>query len=79
MKIWYMRDNHTFLTLSNNVDEALAQVQEEFEGGYTSGMVCTRDSSLPPIHTDYRDLKGSLRKIREWYKKLSDTCVGANI
>ena len=79
MKIYYMRDNHTFLPLSFDVNTAIIQIKSEFKAGYTCGMVCITGLELPPVHTDYRDLKGSLNRIKEWYAVLSIIQVGAGI
>ena len=46
MKIYYMRDNHTFLPLPFNVDEAIRLIKEEFEKGYTYGMLCSKDPNI---------------------------------
>lgn len=40
VRIWYMRDNHTFRALPLDVDGALAAMREERDAGQTYGMLC---------------------------------------
>jgi hypothetical protein len=40
--LYYMRDNHTFRRLSDNPTVALAEVMEEFDAGWSHGMLCTK-------------------------------------
>lgn len=40
MKIYYMRDNHTFLILPLSADDAIDKLRAEFAEGWTCGMVC---------------------------------------
>jgi hypothetical protein len=49
MNLYYMRDNHTFRALPLDVEQAVAAVREEFEDGYTSGMLCTKDIPHSPF------------------------------
>jgi hypothetical protein len=43
VKIWYMRDNHTFLKLPSEVDKAMVALREEFvERLGTYGALCTK-------------------------------------
>jgi hypothetical protein len=44
MKLYYMRDNHTFRALPLDVDKALAVIMEEFLAGYIYGMLCTKST-----------------------------------
>jgi hypothetical protein len=37
-RIFYMRDNHTFTKLSDDVETALKQIGEDFDEGWTCGM-----------------------------------------
>ena len=52
-KIWYMRDNHTFRQLPENVDAALRDIEEELDAGYTSGMLCTKRKGANPRHLHF--------------------------
>lgn len=40
MRIFYMLDNHTFLSLPKGADEALPLIRREAESGYSHGMLC---------------------------------------
>ena len=42
-KAYYMRDNHSFRRLPLEVDAAMAAIREEFDDGWTGGMLCTKD------------------------------------
>lgn len=50
MKLWYMRDNHTFRPLPLNLEEAIAILKNEVVDSGDSygsyGMLCARDSSM---------------------------------
>lgn len=51
IKIYYMRDNHTFLQLSQDVDEAVSEIHDEWYAGYTHGMLCSKSPGTPvPVH-----------------------------
>ena len=46
-RIWYMRDNHTFVALPPEVDGAMARLEETFHGYYgTYGMLCTKTGPM---------------------------------
>jgi hypothetical protein len=51
MKLWYMRDNHTFRALPPDDEEAIAVLRVEFDRGFTSGMLCAT-SPLHPFRPD---------------------------
>jgi len=78
MKIYYLRDNHTFRHVSNNVIEALQQIREEFDAGFTSGMLSSRDVPIDGIHAHGDFLDFSV-KVVQWYKEIRDVDIGANI
>lgn len=40
MRIFYMLDNHTFLSLPKNPDEALPLILKEASSGYSHGTLC---------------------------------------
>lgn len=44
--VWYMRDNHTFRPLRGGPEEMVAQCLEEFDAGYTCGMLCSKELSI---------------------------------
>lgn len=45
-EIYYMRDNHTFRRLPNDVERALIAIRQEWDDGYTGGMLCSKHSEL---------------------------------
>ena len=51
---YYMRDNHTFRRLDRDVTMALAQIEEELDAGWTSGMLCSSNPDTTTIHSDYK-------------------------
>ena len=69
IKIYYMRDNHTFSPLSLNLEEALSKIESEFAAGYTYGMVCSKSKNAPdPLHlTDASNLSIDKPKIAKFY------------
>ena len=50
LKIWYMRDNHTFRPLPLDVHAAMAAIREEWNEGYTYGMLCSDSRIKPNVH-----------------------------
>jgi hypothetical protein len=48
--IYYMRDNHTFKRLSEDVPTALIEIEAEFNEGYTFGMLCSKREGFENIH-----------------------------
>jgi hypothetical protein len=48
--IWYMRDNHTFKKLSEDVSTALIEIEQEFNEGHTYGMLCSKRKGFPSVH-----------------------------
>lgn len=51
IKIYYMRDNHTFRPLSLTVEDAIKEVREEWDAGFTHGMLCSKSPGVPqPVH-----------------------------
>lgn len=54
-KFYYMRDNHTFRGLSDDLEMALSQIEEELDAGWTSGMLCSKHAiEFDSVHADYR-------------------------
>ncbi|RZI59326.1 MAG: hypothetical protein EOP14_04325, partial [Pseudomonas sp.] len=41
-----MRDNHTFRALTGGPEEMVDQCLEEFDAGYTSGMLCSKERGI---------------------------------
>jgi hypothetical protein len=48
----YMRDNHTFLSLPLDIEDALQLLRNERDAGWTYGMLCGRPTGVvpEPIH-----------------------------
>jgi len=67
--IWYMRDNHTFLRLSEDYEVAIMQIKETFDEGNTYGMLCT--NRKPDIGVVHAGDKNSWRKFaadaKRWF------------
>lgn len=57
MTFYYMRDNHTFKQLEPNEAIALAQIEHEFDLGWTGGMLCSDDNSVF-VHAHGRKERG---------------------
>jgi hypothetical protein len=49
VRLYYMRDNHTFKRLTGHVDEMMAQCMADFDDGFSGGMLCTK--SIPDMGT----------------------------
>lgn len=52
--VYYMRDNHTFKRLSNDVDTAITEIEAEMDAGWTSGMLCSKRKGFSSLHANYR-------------------------
>ena len=52
--VYYMRDNHTFKRLSDDVDTAITEIEAELDDGWTSGMLCSKRKGFPSLHANYR-------------------------
>lgn len=50
--IHYMRDNHTFKRLSEHVPTAMVEIEQEFNSGYTYGMLCSKRPGFVSIHAN---------------------------
>ena len=75
--LYYMRDNHTFRSLPLDVEKALQAVHEEFDAGYTYGMLCSKLKGVGYLHAN-----GSKRSeeffmaAREWLQDAVDVAIG---
>ena len=61
--MYYMRDNHTFRKLSDDLNEAIKEIESELDEGWTSGMLCSSCKSFINVHSDFRWPK-------EWFLSL---------
>lgn len=52
--VYYMRDNHTFKRLSNDVDTAITEIEAELDAGWTSGMLCSKRKGFSSLHANSR-------------------------
>ncbi|MNH20493.1 hypothetical protein D3C79_802680 [compost metagenome] len=52
--IHYMRDNHTFKLLSDDLETAIEEIVAELDAGFTSGMLCSKRPGFVNINTNYR-------------------------
>lgn len=51
---YYMRDNHTFKRLSDDVDTAITEIEAELDAGWTSGMLCSKRKGFSSLHANFR-------------------------
>jgi hypothetical protein len=74
MKIYYMRDNHTFLPLPLDVGVSESLLRQEFDDGHTCGMLCSKD----PKMRDLLHARGSdqseqfFQDARKWVQRAID-------
>jgi len=67
-RIWYMRDNHSFAQLPNDVDAAMARLQEVFDGhcGHY-GMLATKQGPMNGVVVHARsDWEEFAEQARPW-------------
>ena len=68
LRIFYMRDNHTFKPLSLDVDQALLELLDEWNEGWNHGMLASKHDRAPKeLHAD-GDWESFKLKVRWWYK-----------
>jgi hypothetical protein len=76
--VWYIRDNHTTLKLSLNIDEALSQLKKEFLEGYTHGMICCTEQLVPLIHAKGSETWKEFKEaVKEYYINNVTNCKEA--
>ena len=64
-KLYYMRDNHTFVPLPREADGAIAVLRQEFEDGWNHGMLCS-DTRRPVAHA-HGDFTEFEPRARAWF------------
>ena len=72
LRIWFMRDNHTFLHLSLDVEEAILQLRAEEPKWTRYGSVFARtgrDKLIAELHAQ-GDAEAFIAAVREWYATL---------
>ena len=52
LPIYYMRDNHTFRLLSEDVSTALIEIEQDFNEGWTHGMLCSKRKNFTIVHAN---------------------------
>jgi hypothetical protein len=74
MKIYYMRDNHTFLPLPLDVEIAESLLRKEFDDGYTYGMLCSKSAGMETLlHARGRDESDQFfSDARAWVRRAID-------
>ena len=50
--IYFMRDDHTFKRLSDDVSTALIEIEHEFNEGWTYGSLCSKREGFSMIHAN---------------------------
>ena len=80
VRIWYMRDNHTFRELPLDVDAALAVMREERDAGQTHGMLCGKPEGgvvAAPIHAPgAADWAAFEARARPWLERAVELSQG---
>lgn len=68
MKLYYMRDNHTFCPLPLEIEQAIAVIRDEFADGNSYGMLFTKsiDTSNAPNPHARRDFAEFEPRARAW-------------
>lgn len=74
MKLYYMRDNHTFKPLPFNVDNAEAILRQEFDNGCTCGMLCaTPSKSMEIVHAPCSEnAEVFFQQARDWVQRAAN-------
>lgn len=64
---YYMRDNHTFLKLPNDPDEALKLIAAEVRDGFSHGMLCSKQYSVGVHLQGKEDWLSFEEAARDWF------------
>lgn len=72
MRAYYMRDNHTFLTLPLDVDEAMDAIYSEFCDGYGGGLLCTKHPLITSQVNADGDWESFRHHAKRWLQHFSD-------
>ncbi len=64
--LYYIRDNNTFRKVKLSAEDIALVIREEFDRGYTYGMLCSKQISMPCIHAT-GDLEYFLERCLEWF------------
>lgn len=78
LNIYYMRDNHTFRNVGTDPETAKQAIREEFEDGYTYGMLCTHDVPVECCHACGK-LEPFLAEVDIFFSKVREMSIGAGI
>ena len=71
-KIWYMRDNHTFLPLPLDADKAIELMRGEWCAGYTYGVLCSKQLKIGNVHAKGKEKWDEFeRECRKWFARAS--------
>jgi len=74
---WYMTDNHIFLRLSDNDDEAIVRVKASIEQGFTYGLLCATQGNNKPfgsVSAEGKDeIESFLVKAKKWLSETHNT------
>lgn len=65
-KAYYMRDNHTFISLPGRVDDAMDIIYAAFCEGYGSGMLFTKASWLEEAVHAHGDWEAFRHNAKNW-------------
>lgn len=70
--LYYMRDDHLFTKLSEDVEAAILQVLKDFCDGQDHGMLCTHRKGAPShVHAEGTDKWDEFEtKMREWFAEM---------
>lgn len=66
--IYYMRDNHTFKKLSEDIEIAIEEISDEIEAGYSYGMLCSKIPNFKIVHShgdSFKEVRKFLKECRE--------------
>ncbi len=73
MRVYYMRDNHTFLPLPLIYDEAIQLVLREAKEGFSHGMLCAGDGcDYGHVHMrGMADWPRFEKEARKWFQQFT--------
>lgn len=70
--IHFMRDNHTFRRLSLDVEKTLEMLLEEWESGWTYGMIACRHPCSPGYIHAHGNWLTFEAEVRKWYQAFQE-------
>jgi hypothetical protein len=82
MSYYYMRDNHTFRTLTDDVEEGCRRVKQEYDWGMTCGTVFYKSDTIKVKEASCEvdmQIEEILAEVRRLYADVAIAAIGMGL